>query len=156
MGVALHPDLAELAFLLGTWRGEGEGSWPGVDDFSFAEELAVEHAGHAWLVYTQRSWSPGDGSAIHYERGFVRPAGPGRAELVLAHPIGVAEIAEGEVRDGVLEVASTSVSISGTASEVTELRRRVEVERDRLTYELHMAMREIPLTSHIRSRLTRA
>jgi hypothetical protein len=75
---------------------------------------------------------------------------------VLAHPIGVAEIAEGEVRDGVLEVASTSVSISGTASEVTELRRRVEVERDRLTYELHMAMREIPLTSHIRSRLTRA
>jgi hypothetical protein len=154
--LALHPDLAELAFLLGTWRGEGEGSWPGVDDFTFAEELAFEHAGDAWLVYRQRSWSPEDGSAIHYERGFVRPAGPGRVELVLAHPIGIAEIAEGSVVDGVLDVTSTSVSLSRTASDVTELRRRIEAGDDRLTYELHMEMREVPLTSHIRSRLARA
>lgn len=156
MGPALHPELAELAFLLGTWRGEGEGEWPGVDPFTFGEELTFEHAGDAWLVYAQRSWSPEDESAIHYERGFVRPAGPGRVELVLAHPIGVAEIAEGTVRDGVLDVASTSVTFSSTAKGVTELRRRVEVVEDRLTYELHMAMSDIALTSHIRSRLARA
>jgi hypothetical protein len=153
--LALHPDLDELSFLLGTWRGEGEGSWPGAEDFAFTEEATFEHAGDAWLVYRQRSWSREDGAAIHFERGFVRPAGAGRVELVLAHPIGVAEIAEGTVRDGVLDVASSSVGVSGTASEVTELRRRLEVDGDVLTYELHMAMREIPLTSHIRSRLAR-
>jgi hypothetical protein len=155
MTLALHADLAELAFLLGTWRGEGEGSWPGTEDFTFAEEATFEHAGDAWLVYTQRSWSHEDGSAIHFERGFLRPAGAGRVELVLAHPIGITEIAEGTVRDGVLDVASTSVGNSPTASAVTELRRRLAVEDDALTYELHMAMRGIPLASHIRSRLAR-
>ena len=156
MSVALHPDLAELAFLLGTWRGEGEGEWPGSEPFTYDEELSFEHVGDAFLLYAQRSWSLDDKEPIHFERGFVRPAGAGRVELVLAHPIGVAEVAEGVVGDGVLEVASTSVSLTGTGSAVTDLRRRLEVDGDILSYELHMAMREIPLTSHVRSRLSRA
>ena len=156
MSLALHPDLAELAFLLGTWRGEGEGEWPGAEPFTYGEELSFEHVGDAFLVYAQRSWSLAGEEPIHLERGFVRSVGDGRVDLVLAHPIGVAEVAEGTVGDGVLEVASTSISLSGTGSEVTDLRRRLEVDGDVLTYELHMAMREIPLASHVRSRLSRA
>lgn len=151
--LALHPDLAEIAFLLGTWRGEGEGEWPGTDPFRFGEELAFEHVGDAYLLYTQRSWSPENDEPIHLERGFLRPAGPGRVELVLAHPLGIAEVAEGTVAGRVIDVTSTSVALAGTASGVTELRRRIELEGDELRYELHMAMRETPLTSHIRSRL---
>jgi THAP4-like, heme-binding beta-barrel domain len=154
--LALHPDLAEIAFLLGTWRGEGEGEWPGTDPFRFGEELAFEHVGDAYLLHTQRSWSlENDEEPIHLERGFLRPAGPGRVELVLAHPLGMAEVAEGTVSDRVIDVTSTSVALAGTASGVTELRRRIELEGDELRYELHMAMRETPLTSHIRSRLRR-
>jgi hypothetical protein len=156
MAVALHPDLAELAFLLGTWHGEGEGEWPGADAFTYGEELAFEHVGDDYLVYAQRSWSLADGEPIHLERGFVRPAGAGRVELALAHPIGVTEVAEGTLGGGVLEVSSTAVGLTSTAKPVTELRRRVEVAGDALVSELWMAMREVPLTWHVRSRLLRA
>lgn len=152
----MHPDLAEIAFLLGTWRGEGEGEWPGTDPFRFGEELVFEHVGDDYLLHTQRSWSFENDEPIHLERGFLRPAGPGRVELVLAHPLGMAEVAEGTVVGRVVEVTTTSVALAGTAKGVTELRRRIELEGDQLRYELHMAMRETPLTSHIRSRLRRA
>jgi hypothetical protein len=152
---ALHPDLAEIAFLLGTWRGEGEGEWPSTDPFRFGEELVFEHVGEPYLLHTQRSWAFENDEPIHLERGFLRPAGPGRVELVLAHPLGMAEVAEGTVESRVIEVATTSVALAATASGVTELRRRIELEGDELRYELHMAMRETPLTTHIRSRLRR-
>jgi len=38
---------------------------------------------------------------------------------------------------------------------VTQLRRRIEVDGDTLTAELWVAMRDIALTSHVRSRLAR-
>lgn len=155
MTLALHPELTELSFLLGTWRGLGEGEWPRGEPFSYGEELTFEHAGESYLLYAQRSWSIDDDTPIHFERGFLRPAGPGRVELVLAHPLGIAEVAEGTVRDGIIEVATTAIARTGTAKAVTELTRRLETRGDELSYELHMAMRDIALTSHVRSRLTR-
>ena len=152
----LHADLNELAFLLGTWRGEGEGEWPGVDAFAYGEEMRFEHVGDAFLVYAQRSWSLDDDAPIHLERGFLRPAGPGRVELILAHPIGITEVAEGTIAKGVLDVSSTRVGLTSTASLVTDLRRRLEVREGVLTYDLWMAMRDVALTPHVRGNLTRA
>ena len=151
----LHADLHEAAFLLGTWRGEGEGEWPGAEPFRYGEEVVFEDVGDEYLVYTQRSWSLDDGSAVHLERGFVRPAGRGRVELVLAHPLGITEIAEGTVAGEVIEVASTVVGLTTTAGPVTELRRRIEVRGDEMVNETHMAMRDVPLMSHVRARLGR-
>ncbi len=153
---ALHDDLAELAFLLGTWSGSGEGIWPPGEPFDYAEDLTFEHVGDPFLLYSQRSWSLDDGAPIHFERGFLRPSGPGVVELVLAHPIGIAEVAVGTVDDGVLELASTAVSLAPTATPVTQLRRRIEVRGDELSYELHMATEDVELLSHVRSRLSRA
>jgi hypothetical protein len=155
MTLPVHPDLAELSFLLGTWRGVGEGEWPRGEPFTYGEELTFEHAGDPFVIYAQRSWSLEDDAPIHFERGFLRPAGSGRVELVLAHPLGIAEVAEGTVRDGVVEVATTSVALTATAKAVTELSRRIAGGRDELHYELHMAMRDVALTSHVRSRLAR-
>jgi hypothetical protein len=155
MVTTLHPELAELSFLVGVWRGVGEGEWPRGEPFSYGEELTFEYAGEPYLLYAQRSWSLDDEAPIHFERGFVRPAGRGRVELVLAHPLGIAEVAEGTVRDGVVEVATSAVARTGTAKVVTELTRRIESSGDELRYELHMAMRDVALTSHVRSRLTR-
>jgi THAP4-like, heme-binding beta-barrel domain len=98
----LHEDLAELAFLLGAWKGTGEGVWPPGDPFAYVEDLSFEDVGDTFLVYTQRSWSPEDGSPIHLERGFLRPSGPGRVELVLAHPIGITEVSVGRVEGSVV------------------------------------------------------
>jgi hypothetical protein len=155
MALALHPDLAELSFLVGTWRGIGEGEWPRGEPFEYGEEMVFEHAGEPYLLYTQRSWSLDDEAPIHFERGFLRPGGPGRIELVLAHPLGIAEVAEGTVLGQVIEVATTAVALTGTAKAVTELSRRIEGRDGELRYELHMAMRDIALTSHVRSRLAR-
>lgn len=155
MALAVDPQLLELSFLLGTWRGEGEGTWPSTEPFTYGEELTFEHVGDAFLLYAQRSWSIEDESPIHFERGFLRPAGAGRLELLLAHPIGVTEVAEGSVRDGVVEVASVAIGLTGSATAVTGLTRRIEVRDDQLRYELHMATRDVPLVSHVRSVLSR-
>ena len=39
MDPELHQDCRELAFLLGTWRGEGEGEWPRGEPFRYGEEM---------------------------------------------------------------------------------------------------------------------
>ena len=155
MEPALHPDAQALAFLLGTWRGEGEGEWPRGEPFRYGEEMTFEHVGEPFLMYSQRSWSPDDEGPIHFERGFLRPGVPGRVELVLAHPIGMTEVAEGTIEGQLIEVVSSAVSLTSTASPVTELRRRIEVRGDVLSYELHMAMTDIALISHVWARLTR-
>ena len=153
---ALHEDLAELACLLGTWSGTGEGVWPPGEPFDYGEDVTFEHVGDPFLLYSQRSWSLDEGSPIHFERGFLRPTGAGVVELVLAHPIGVTEVAVGTVEAGVIELTSTAVSLTPTASPVTELRRRIEARGDELSFELHMAMEGVELLSHVRSRLARA
>ncbi len=152
----LHPDCAPLAFLLGTWRGEGEGEWPRGEPFRYGEEMTYEHVGDAFLLYSQRSWMLDDGAPLHFERGFLRPAGPGRLELVLAHPLGVAEVSQGTVRDGVIDVTSTAVATTPTGSPVTVLQRHVEVSGDHLRYELRMALREVAVMQHLAGRLSRS
>ena len=75
---------------------------------------------------------------------------------MLAHPIGITEVAVGTVYDGVLELTSTAVGLTPTASQVTELRRRIEGRGDELSFELQMAMESIELRWHVGSTLTRA
>ena len=81
------------------------------------------------------------------------PAGPGIVELLLAHPIGITEVAVGTVDDGVIELSSTAVSLAPTASPVTELRRRIEGRGDELSFELEMAMEGVELRWHVGSKL---
>ena len=153
---ALHPDVGPLAFLLGSWHGQGEGVWGTGEPFTFGEELLFEQAGEPYLLYRERSWDLDDEAPIHFERGFLRPAPTGKVELVLAHPLGVVEVAEGLVDGATLSVASTAIATTSTGSPVTDLRRTIRVDADILTHELHMATGEVPLMSHIRSRLVRA
>jgi THAP4-like, heme-binding beta-barrel domain len=152
----LHEDLAELSFLLGDWSGTGEGVWPPGERFDYAEDVTFEFVGDPFLLYAQRSWSLDDGSPIHLERGFLRPAGPGNVELLLAHPIGITEVAVGTVDDGVIDLSSTVVSLAPTASPVTELRRRIRGRGEELSFELEMAMEGVELRWHVGSTLARA
>ena len=152
----LHEDLAELGFLLGDWSGTGEGVWPPGEPFDYAEDVTFEFVGDPFLLYAQRSWSLDDGSPIHFERGFIRPAGLGVVEILLAHPIGITEVAVGTVDDAVIELSSTAVSLAPTASPVTELRRRIQGRGDELSFELQMAMGGAELQWHVGSKLTRA
>jgi len=155
MEPALHPDCEPLAFLLGTWRGEGEGEWPRGEPFRYGEEMIFEHVGDPFLMYSQRSWMIADGSPLHFERGFFRPAGAGRVEVVLSHALGVAEVAEGTLEGTCIDVASKDVTVTATGAPVTALRRRIDVREERLSYELHMAMPELASMRHLAAELRR-
>jgi hypothetical protein len=137
-----HPDLEPLIALLGTWRGEGEGSYPTIDPFRYSEEISFTHVGKPFLAYRQATVNLATGLPAHAEAGYWRPAGEGRVELVMAHPTGVVEIEEGTVEalaTGVqLHLRSTAVACSATAKSVVTLQRDVEVVGDTLHYDLAM------------------
>jgi THAP4-like, heme-binding beta-barrel domain len=150
----LHPDLEPIAFLLGTWRGQGEGEYPGVDPFRYTEELSFEHVGDPFLLVTESSWTP-EGGPLHFERGTLRPLGAGRVDLTLAHPIGVAEVAEGTVEGTEVTLRSTAIARTATGSPVTEIERRYRVSEEGLSYELDMATEGVARTFHVRATLRR-
>jgi hypothetical protein len=139
----LHPDVASLACLLGTWSGSGEGHYPTVEPFAYRETVSFGHAGKPSLAYRQATVHLGTGLPSHAESGYLRGFGGARVELVLAHPTGVAELAEGTAiptADGVrLHLRSTDVVGTATAKEVRRLERIIEVAGDVLTYDLAMA-----------------
>lgn len=150
-----HPSLEPLAFLIGSWRGEGEGEYPGFDRFRYTEELSFEYVGDPFLLVTESSWTP-DGAPLHFERGTLRPVGEGLVDLTLAHPIGVAEVSEGTVDGTNVTLRSTAVVRTATGSPVTEIERRYQMEGNRLSYELDMAMEGVTRTFHVRATLARA
>jgi hypothetical protein len=151
----VHADLEPLSFLLGAWHGGGDGEFPTIGAFRYGEEMVFEHVGDPFLLYTQRSWLEADGAPLHFERGFLRPAAPGRVELVLAHPLGLTEVAEGTLQGTVMTTASTAMGRTTTGDPVIELVRRWRVDGDRLSYELDMATEMTPLARHLTGELRR-
>jgi hypothetical protein len=155
----LHPDLTVLAPLLGTWAGAGAGEYPTIDSFGYLEEIAIGHVGKPFLTYSQRTRATDDGRPLHAETGYLRLPAPGRIELVVAHPTGVTEIDEGTLfvdGDGLaIEVASTSIGLTGSAKSITALSRSFQLAGDQLTYRVAMAAVGEPLTHHLAATLRR-
>ena len=94
----LHPAVAHLAPLLGTWRGGGQGHYPTIDPFEYTEEVTFGHVGKPFLAYSQRTKGV-DGAPLHAECGYWRPTGEWGLELLIVHPSGIAEILVGEVAE---------------------------------------------------------
>jgi THAP4-like, heme-binding beta-barrel domain len=139
----LHPDVEPLAFLLGSWRGEGEGSYPTIEPFRYSEEIGFTHVGKPFLAYRQATVNLATGLPAHAEVGYWRPAGEGRVELVMAHPTGIVEIEEGTIEatsspSVELHLRSSAVAGSTTAKSVVTLARDVYVAGDTLRYDLAM------------------
>ncbi len=151
----MHPDLLDLAFLLGRWAGEGDGEYPTIEPFRYGEEVTFSHVGKPFLAYAQRSWSLEDGRPLHAEMGYWRCPSPGRVEAVVAHPTGHAEVSEGSVASTAVSIVSVAISRTSSAKEVEALVRDLEVVGDHLSYELKMAAVSQPLAVHLRGRLRR-
>ncbi len=152
----LHPDVAELAFLLGTWRGAGSGKYPGIDDFSYDEEAKFWHYGRPVLAYSQRTWSPASGAPMHSEVGFWRPAAEaGRLEVVLSHAFGIAEVLTGVADGQRVSLRSTSLTSAPSAKVVEAVSRDYEMSGDMLRYDVAMAFGAHELQSHLTATLER-
>ena len=151
--VPLHQVVDLLAFLLGTWRGEGRGEYPNIEDFTYGEEATFWHAGKPWIGHAQRTWSLDTGIPMHAEMGFWRPQPDGRVEIVLAHTLGIAEVQEGAIHGRHVEVSSSALAPTSSAKPVKQLVRTFDVSDDVLTYEPKMAYDNVPLQHHLGARL---
>jgi hypothetical protein len=151
-----HPDLDELAFLIGTWTGSGHGEYPTIEPFDYHEEITITPLpGKPALVYHQRTRRPDSGEPLHSETGYFRWGGAGRAELVLASPTGIVEIHGGSIDGTHLHLRSLVVEGAPTAVEVTDVERHIQVDGDLMTYRMSMAAVGQALQVHLRANLRR-
>lgn len=155
----LHPAVAVLAPLLGTWAGRGAGEYPTIEPFTYDEVVTFGHVGKPFLAYSQRTKATDDGRPLHAETGYLRVPAPGRLEWVLAHPTGITEILQGSlVVDGddlAMELDATSIGLSDSAKKVTALARSFHITDDELTYTVRMGAVGQPLQHHLAATLHR-
>jgi hypothetical protein len=155
----LHPNLQELAGLLGTWQGRGTGTYPTSEPFDYLEEVVFSHVGKPFLFYGQKTRSAADGQPLHAETGYLRVPRPGHVELVLAHPSGINEIEVGTyTADGPtieLDMTTGNIGLTPTAKEVTALGRQFRLDGDELSYSLQMGAVGQPLQHHLAAVLHR-
>jgi THAP4-like, heme-binding beta-barrel domain len=152
----LNPALASVAFLLGTWRGEGEGRYPSIMPFRYREEIRFSHNGKPFLIYTQRTEAIDTGQPMHGEAGYLRLVGGGKVEFVIAQPIGYAEVSLGRIDGQRIVVECRSVARTPTAKPVTSISRSFWMDGDTLRYELKMGLDAAPLAPHLVASLQRA
>jgi hypothetical protein len=155
----LHPDLAALAPLLGTWSGQGAGKYPTIPPFDYLEEVVFAHVGKPFLTYGQKTKAVADGKPLHAETGFLRVPQPGHVEMVLAHPSGITEIEVGtySVSGDLIEMqmSTTAVGLTPSAKEVTALGRSFRIDGDELSYTVQMGAVGQPLQDHLSAVLHR-
>jgi hypothetical protein len=149
VAIELNAAVKPVAFLLGTWRGEGEGQYPSIQPFRYREEIRFSHNGKPFLIYAQRTEAIDTGQPMHAEAGYLRLVGEGRVEFVIAQPIGYAEISLGRVEGQRIEVECTTVARTPTAKPVTSISRSLWLDGDTLRYELKMGMEGVPLARHL-------
>ena len=75
-------------------------------------------------------------------------AHPGWAEVILSHPTGIAEVAEGTVAGSTILLRSTAVARAATAKDVTVIERDFIIDGDTLRYSLRMAARSVRKPDH--------
>ena len=156
IATALNPALVPVAFLLGTWQGEGEGQYPSIKPFRYREEIHFTHNGKPFLIYTQRTEAIDTGQPMHGEAGYLRSVGGGQVEFVIAQPIGYAEISVGRVDGQRIEVECTNVGRTPTAKPVTSISRSLWMDGETLRYELKMGMEAVAAIRHLTASFRRA
>ncbi len=173
----LAPEVYPLAWLVGTWRGEGVVAYPGIDEATFSHELVVSSDGGPYLAYSSTIRLvevPDDPSALDdepaatavwaSELGYWRvpperpddvPPGRHPVELLLADPSGHVAVYVGAVGDGRIDLVSDVVARTATGADVTAGRRLYGLVNGELMWAHDLAAFGRPLQSYASGRLSR-
>ncbi|KAH1032385.1 hypothetical protein J1N35_044559 [Gossypium stocksii] len=149
---AIHPAVAPLSYLLGTWKGEGEGGYPTINSFRYGEELHFSHpaSGKPVIAYSHKTWKLDSGQPMHSESGYWRPKPDGSLEVVIAQSTGLAEVLNGtySAEDNVIKLHSQVVA---NASKVREISRVYEMVNGDLHYVVQLATNLTTLQPHLKA-----
>jgi hypothetical protein len=153
------PELvAPFSFLLGTWRGEGVGGYPTLEqDFRYGEEITFACYGKPVIEFHSSSWSLEDERPLARQSGFWRPLADGRLEVVLAIAAGLVEVLYGTLVNGPagshVEITSDVIGHTETAKQVQTDTRLYAVRGGKLMYAMEMAAVGQGLQPHLSAAL---
>lgn len=152
-----------LKKLIGTWEGEGICQYPpNVPVTPYLEQLTIRQAAKPTVFeYRSSTQHATTGNTLHVETGFIRcPPNTNLVEMVVSHPFGLAEISEGSVKNGSMELDTSDgkgiIRVSTTkGNRTTQLVRRYKLVDDCLEFSMDMATNVHDLQNHLVSRLKR-
>ncbi|KVI10243.1 UPF0678 fatty acid-binding protein-like protein At1g79260 [Cynara cardunculus var. scolymus] len=151
--VVVHPAIGPLAYLLGTWRGQGEGGFPTISSFTYGEELNFTHPGNKPVIaYSQKTWKLNSGEPMHAESGYWRPKPDGTIEVVIAQSTGLVEVQKGSY-DAENKVVKLHSEVIGNASKVKEISRVFTLVNEELSYVVEMATNLTDRQPHLKASL---
>ena len=97
----VHPEIAHLSWLVGQWRGVGEGAYPDMEPFRYEEVCEFATDGRPFLEYRSVSWILDDDNQrvrpARTESGYWRGTPGNGVEAILTQPTGYAEVWLGTV-----------------------------------------------------------
>lgn len=157
----IHPNCARLAWLIGTWAGNGHGEYETIEPFQFGQELIFQQDGRPFIHYMSRSWiTDPEGTVLResaQETGFLRPQPDGTLEWVMTHQSGIVEIWYGELHPEQprFEVVTDAVARTETAQEYAGGKRLYGYVNGDLLYAFDMAAMGKELQPHTHAQLRR-
>ncbi len=157
----LNPTLFPLAWMIGRWRGTGNGTWPGQGEFTYGCQIDFETNGVPDLHYMCQTYTlDREGQPLEplsMETGFWRPQ-PDRKtlEVVLAAPEGWAEVWAGTIDGARIDLVTDAVARTTSAEIPYTAGSRLygQVEGD-LLWTFDRATSEHPLQNYMWARLQR-
>ncbi len=153
--------LVPLAWMIGSWAGAGVGDYPTIEPFRFGQEMEFGYVpGKAYLSYESRSFlldGAGEiGEPLAAEHGYWRPQPDNQVELILAHPMGIAELWIGEITERRVELRTDAVVRVAEALPYTAGHRLYgHIDGGDLGYVFEMAAMGLPLQPHLSAQLKR-
>ncbi|PWA79159.1 Calycin-like protein [Artemisia annua] len=149
----VHPAIEPLSYLIGKWKGTGEGGFPTISSFSYGEELTFTHPGNKPVIaYSQKTWKLNSGEPMHAESGYWRPKPDGTIEVVIAQSTGLVEIQKGTY-DAEKKEINLQSELVGNASKVKEISRVFTLVNEELTYVVEMATNLTSRQPHLKASL---
>ena len=153
----LPSELFPVAWLIGTWAGAGVGGYPTTPEFRFGQEITFSHDGRPFLSYWSRTWLLDDeGNPVRplaTESGYWRPQIDGQIEVIIAQPMGYAEIYVGTAHAGKVELTTDVVARTVTAKEYNAGSRLYGLVEGDLLWAYDMAAVGQPMQAHVSARL---